>query len=191
MGAVQRCRERRLLRRIRAGDTRAANRLIDQHYEWLYRWLLHLCQDPERASDLTQETFAKVWQGRHGFQSRSSLRTWMHCIAYNTYVSDGRRRAADAGTLPDTLASPPPDDVVLQRCAMSEALAQLPPIHRHVIILHYTQGFTCAEVGDILGVPRSTVLSRLHAARIKLREALGEGSHMKGEERNAEAAASR
>lgn len=191
MGALQRWREMRLVHRIRAGDRRAANALIDEHYEWIYRWLLHLCQDPERASDLTQEAFAKVWQGLHGFQSRSSLRTWMHCIAYNTYVSDRRGRAANTGPLPETLASPPSDEVVLLRCTMSEALAQLPAIHRHVIVLHYTQGFTCAEVGDMLGVPRSTVLSRLHAARLKLREALGEGACAKGEDRNAEAAASR
>ena len=167
-------RERQLLRRIRDGNRDAANQLVDEHYEGVYRWLLTLCHHPERAADLTQETFLQVWEDLSGFQGHSSLKTWIHRIAYHTYLRSQRRSQPEPAPLPGNPEPPSFTETVLTRCLVEEALGELSAKHRQVVLLHYWQGFTCAEIADILAVPLGTVLSRLHTARDRLRELLAD-----------------
>ena len=84
MSVLRQWRERQLLKRIRSGDGRAANQLVDAHYEPVYRWLLHLCRHREHAADLTQETFVQVWDGLDGFRGQASLKTWISTASLTT-----------------------------------------------------------------------------------------------------------
>jgi len=174
MGPVSRWREQRRLKRIAGGDRAAADQLVDEHYEGAYRWMLYLCRDREAAADLTQETFLQVWQGLDGFGGFSSLRTWIHRIAYYTYLRAERGSPPRSAPLPDALNGGGLTDAVLTRCALEDALAQLPQKQRQVVALHYLQGFTSAEIAEVLEIPAGTVLSRLHTARERLRGLLAD-----------------
>ena len=174
MEFMRRWRDQRLLRRIRSGDREAANRLVDEHYEAVYRWLLHLCRDAEQAADLTQETYCLVWDGIGGFEGRSSLKTWIHRIAYHAYLQRKRTSRPAGELLPESRDEHSLTEVVLSRSVVADALAQLPEKHRGVVLLHYMQGLTTAEIAAVLDIPTGTVLSRLHNAREKLRDLLAE-----------------
>ena len=182
MRALRRWGERQLLRRIRSGDREAANQLVDTHYQAVYRWLLHLCRDPEAAADLTQETFLQVWAGLDGFQGRSSLKTWIHRIAYHAYLRAQRNRGPDSAPLREAVSDPAPTEEVLARCAVEQVLTQLPEGQQQAVVLHYLHGLTSAEIGEVLDVPMGTVLSRLHTARGRLRELLADESSPSAQE---------
>ncbi len=178
MGLVRRWRERQLLQRIRSGDRQAADQLVDEHYQSVYRWVLHLCRHREHAADLTQETFVQVWDGLDGFRGQASLQTWIHRIAYHTYLRTERNPTPEPQPLsevPDT-AGPDIVQVALTRHLVHEALARLPEKQRDVVVLHYLHGLTAAEVAEVLQIPTGTVLSRLHASRGKLCELLSDES---------------
>ena len=86
--------DRELLDGIRAGRRDACAALIHDHYRAIYRFLLHLTRGEAEAEDLTQETFATVWEKISSFAGRSSLRTWLHRIAYGKFV-DARGLVVD------------------------------------------------------------------------------------------------
>ena len=182
MRGLQRWRERRLRQRLRRGDRAAAERLADGHYESAYRWLLHLCGDRELAADLTQETFLQVWRGLDGFEGRSSLKTWIHRIAYTTYLRARERALPQTAPLAEAAQTPGPSGAVINRCALEDALRQLPPQQRETVLLHYLQGLKIREIAEVLEIPEGTVLSRLHHARLRLREALSDEEPVPHEE---------
>ena len=85
--------ERRLLEAVRVGSREAAEAVVHRHHAGVYRFLLHLTRDPDRAEDLTQETFTSAWRRLGGFAGRSGLGTWLHRIAFAKFVDAQRRRA--------------------------------------------------------------------------------------------------
>ena len=195
MGVLRQWRERLLVKRIRSGDRQAAEQLVAEHYQGVYRWVLHLCRHREHAADLTQETFVQVWDGLDGFRGQASLRTWIHRIAYHTYLRTQRNPTPEPQPLcavPDIagpdIAGPDIAEVALTRHLVHEALARLPEKQRDVVVLHYLHGFTAAEVGEVLQIPTGTVLSRLHASRASLRELLSDESSSSEQEVQADVA---
>ncbi len=190
MGVLRQWRERLLVKRIRSGDRQAAEQFVDEHYQNVYRWLLHLCRHREHAADLTQETFVQVWDGLDGFRGQASLRTWIHRIAYHTYLRTQRNPTPEPQPLsavPD-IAGQDIVQVALTRHLVHEALARLPEKQRGVVVLHYLHGFTAAEVAEVLQIPTGTVLSRLHTSRARLRQLLSDESSSSEQEVRTDAA---
>src|SRR5258708_4802953 len=74
--------EARLLEQIRAGDSEAGRQFVREQYGSIYRYLLSLTGQPDRAADLTQETFLEGWRCLGSFQGRGSLRSWLYRIAH-------------------------------------------------------------------------------------------------------------
>ncbi len=79
-----------LVESARRGDKAAANQLIELFYERIYAFLRRLAAHDADAADLTQRTFARVWQALPTFAGRSSFSSWIHGIAHHVYV-DWRR----------------------------------------------------------------------------------------------------
>src|SRR5690348_196162 len=79
-----------LVKRIRQGERVASVDLVDLFYERIYAFLRRLCGNQTEAADLTQRTFGRVWEALPSFGGRSSVGSWIHSIAYHTYV-DWRR----------------------------------------------------------------------------------------------------
>lgn len=169
--------------RVQAGDSQALAALIDRWRGPLYAFLWRRAGDG--ADDLFQESWIRVTRARDRFDPELRFSTWLFQIANNLCRDrwrrqDARRRALDALreenlTSGNTAAPPPalPSDRQLER-----RLAELPERMREILVLRYYQDLGEAEIADVLGIPRGTVKSRLHAAVRAARKLLkGEDGH--------------
>ena len=120
----------------------------------------------------------QVWDGLDGFRGQASLKTWIHRVAYHTYLRTQRNPTPEPQPLSEVPDIAGPDMVqgALTRHLVHEALARLPEKQRDVVVLHYLHGLTAAEVAEVLQIPTGTVLSRLHTSRATLRELLSDES---------------
>ena len=160
--------------------------LHDAHAKAVYRFLLRLTfGERQAAEDLTQETMLRAWRKIDGLNTDiSTLRPWLLTVARRVAIDAGRAKQArptEIGAI-DLAVLPSSDDAIdrmLGAEIIGQALAQLTPEHRSVIIEVYYGGRSAAEAGEILGIPTGTVKSRTyHALRI-LRAVLGSRSALR------------
>jgi RNA polymerase sigma-70 factor (ECF subfamily) len=167
------------LESARSGDREAMARIVDRHYDAVYRFCARRV-GPELAQDAAQETFLSAQKRLKSFGGNAALSTWLFGIAHNHCRNLARRRnkviAADVPFRErDADRSPGADDperAIVDREALRAALADLSQDHRDVVILHEVEGMTYQEAAQVLGVPEGTVKSRLHHAFLHLRRAL-------------------
>ena len=169
-----------LVERARCGDGSAATELISLFYERIYAFLRRLTANDADAADLTQRTFARVWQALPTFAGRSSVSSWIHSIAYHAYV-DWRR--AGRHTEPRSnewwatrpTAESQPDEIVAHTdmaATVYGTVHELEPDLRDTVQLHYYQDLTLQETADAMGVATSTVKYRLRQALAELHKQL-------------------
>ena len=130
----------------------------------------------EDAEDAVQEGFLRAYQALDRFDPGQTFGAWLNRIVANAALDLARRkkvRAADelSESIPTTFRDPAESGELRERLAA--ALALLLPRARAVIVLHDVEGFTHAEIGEMLGIPGGTARSDLHHARQKLRVVLG------------------
>jgi RNA polymerase sigma-70 factor, ECF subfamily len=177
--------EASLLARAQAGDVGAFEQLSGAYADRLYMLLLRLLGDRGEAEDVAQEVMLRAWQAISRFQGRSSYFTWLYRIAVNEANRALERRARRPASAPigaDELRLPasPTDDPVRQaenkelRAAIAAALAQLPPPLRTAIVLRDVEGLSTQEAAEIAGIGQAAFKSRLHQARLRVREAVGD-----------------
>jgi RNA polymerase sigma-70 factor (ECF subfamily) len=173
-----------LARRILRGDESAFGRLVALHHKAVYRTLRHLCRDAHWAEDLTQQTFLSAWRHLPGYRGESSLKVWLHRIAYRQFIDWWRRRQAQAVAQAGLVsqAEPPPasgplDGLIAdeRRRILLRAVDRLDEASREVVVLHYLQGLSFREVAQVLGQPAGTVKSRVSVALGRLRGVLERG----------------
>jgi RNA polymerase sigma-70 factor, ECF subfamily len=169
-----------LVEKARCGDRAAATELISLFYERIYAFLRRLTANDADAADLTQRTFARVWQALPTFAGRSSVSSWIHSIAYHAYV-DWRR--ADRHTEPRSnqwwatrpTAESQPDEILAHTdmaATVYGAVHELEPDLRDTVQLHYYQDLTLQETADAMDVATSTVKYRLRQALAELQRKL-------------------
>lgn len=179
-----------LLAAHRKGEPNALEELLLAAEPRLMSLCFRMSRDPQSARDLCQDALVKIIQGLPGFSGRSRLSTWMIRIAMNVCLTDRRRQklrrmpSLDApipGRDPESHAGDrrqgarelSPNARVEQGeelRRLSEALAQIDPEQRALLILRDAQGLDYADIGEVLGVPVGTVKSRLFRARVALRQ---------------------
>ena len=129
-------------------------------------------QLPQRADreDAVQETIRKAWEKRDALRDERLLQTWIIRILLNECHDIRARisRSLPTEELPDLLTPPP------EHNALTDALARLDDMHRMPILLHYIEGYSIEEVGQMLQIPVGTVKSRLARGRTRLRALLDE-----------------
>ena len=164
-----------LIARIAAGDKRAMQALYRRHHVRLYRVVLRFVRDRQLAEDLVSEAFLDVWRGASTFAARSAASTWLMAIARFKALSALRRRG-DA-QLDDSTAAATADrgddpEVTIRRKQQGEilrdCLTRLSPDHRETIDLVYYHGMGIGQVAEIVGIPESTVKTRIFHARKQL-----------------------
>lgn len=162
--------------------------LLNTIYAGAYR----LTQDPTTAEDLTQETFLKAYAAFHQFEPGTNIKAWLFKILQNTFISQYRKEkkvpyqtsvddleewelsaleASSESVLPSAemqALRSMPDTVVVN------ALKQLPDEFRIPVYLADAEGFSYAEIAEILDIPMGTVMSRIHRARVRLRALLAD-----------------
>jgi RNA polymerase sigma-70 factor (ECF subfamily) len=171
-----------LMVRVQAGDSEALAALIDRYRGPLYAFLWRRAGDG--ADDLFQESWIRVSRARDRFDRSRRFSTWLFQIANNLCRDrwrrqDARRRAFDAlreeerAAGRDSAAPPelPADHGLIER------LDALPERLREVLVLRHYHELGEAEIAEVLGIPRGTVKSRLHAAVRAARALFEEETH--------------
>ncbi len=172
-----------LLRQIADGDEEALRQLYVEYRPRLRRYLWHqLDGDGHAVEEALQDIFLAVWRAASGYRGEAKVATWIfqiaHYVALRTRQAAARhgRSARDIEPHPSAGAGAPlsasPEDAVLGRLALDEALNRLSMKHRAVLQLIFQQGFTPEEAAHILDVPIGTVKSRVSYARRALQIAL-------------------
>ena len=165
------------------GDKRAFGELVERYQTRLLNFVYRTTGDRERAEDLVQETFIRVYRHLHRFDQGKKFSTWVYTIASNLAKNELRNRSRNPLVLFQTIKknwdsdSRPlewedntyrPDDLFRKRHLKSmveSAVDQLPEHHRTVFILREMEGKTYEEIADITGANLGTVKSRLNRAR--------------------------
>lgn len=151
----------------------------------LYAAALRLTGNHADAEDLVQETCANAFAGYRGFTQGTNLRAWLHRIQLNAYRSRYRARRVRPSEVPVSsveIAAPEgaatsrsAEEVALERMpdtVIRQALRRLPPHQRASVYLADVEGWSYAEIAQVMGVPLGTVMSRLHRGRGRLRTSL-------------------
>jgi RNA polymerase sigma-70 factor (ECF subfamily) len=159
------------------GDREAFETLVVRHDVGLRSLAFRLLDDPNEMDDVLQDVYAKAFISLNGFRHEAAVGTWLYRITYTTCIDRLRRRRRETAAHTALLATPrfdgpDPADVVIARDGLARALAELPPENRAAVLLIDREGFDYAAAAEVLGVPRGTVASRVHAARSVLRAAL-------------------
>lgn len=179
------------LEALRAGDKRVFAQMVDLYADKLYNLILKLLGDPRDAEDVLQETFISVYQNIGGFEGRSKLGTWLYRIAYNTAMMRLRKKRPETVSIDEPLllddgkevprqlhdwSALPEQELLTEEGLhhMEEAIRALPESLRSVFVLRDIEGLSTAETGEALGLTETAVKSRLHRARLFLRERLSE-----------------
>jgi RNA polymerase sigma-70 factor, ECF subfamily len=161
--------EQLLLHRVRSYDRSVAEKLIDEFYSRIYRFVYSICHNRETARDLTQETFYRFWQKLDSYQNRCRLITWLFQIAYHAFLDDVKRKKSHGEQISvyEIELSVPAQESGED---LARLLKELPEEQRNVIILFYYEDLSIKQIAKILEIPPGTVKSRLHNAKAKLKD---------------------
>lgn len=184
-GRTSREEEQRLLLQAREGDPRAVRRLLERLSPPIYRFGRSFCRDSDDAEDVMQEVLVSLVRSLPSIRGDSSLTTWAYTVARRACQRQRRRAsrsvptAFESGEEPrqEPLAGPSHDPALelerreLER-ALREAIRALPPAYREAVILRDLEGLSAREAARILGVTERALKSRLHRARLSLRDVL-------------------
>ena len=159
-------------------DAALMRALHDEHAAPLWAYVVSLTGDRAAAQDVVQETLLRAWRTPPDLDpAAGSVRAWLFTVARRLVVDEWRRGRARPETLTDVVperALHDDGDHVVQAWVVAQALRQLTPEHREVLVHCYYRGCSVAEAAEILGVPPGTVKSRTHYALQRLRLALQE-----------------
>lgn len=176
-----------LLERVRGGDEQALSALLERYQAQIYRFGLSMCRDPEDARDVLQDTLFAMAKGVRDFRGASSLSTWLFAVARSFCIKKRRRSrfapaqehsldgAAGREALQVADEARSPQEALEGKqleAALEEAITALEPKYREVLLLRDVEGLTAPEVAEVVGISVQAVKSRLHRARLRVREAL-------------------
>jgi RNA polymerase sigma-70 factor (ECF subfamily) len=167
--------ERALVESAKRGSKAAFETLYRNHVGKVYGLCLRMTAHRATAEDCTQEAFIQAWRSLPAFESRSAFGTWLHRIAVNAVLAQGRRRSERLGTS----GSAEDEAVALPDPSVSDAgtvldleagLRLLPAGARRALVLVGLYGYSHEEAAELLGVAVGTCKSQVHRARQLLGE---------------------
>jgi RNA polymerase sigma-70 factor, ECF subfamily len=176
---MARAQDAQLIKRMADEDQAALRGLYTRHQARVFRFLLRLVRQHAIAEELTNEVFMEAWRNAASFEGKSSAATWLLSIAHHRAVSALRRHReecwneeeaaeiADAKDDPEVELQKTDKAAILRRCLETLSLE-----HREVIDLVYYHEMSIGEVSSIVGIPESTVKTRVFYARKRLSELL-------------------
>src|SRR3954469_948302 len=175
--AAQATTDEMLLERISDSDRNAMHTLYARHNVRVYRFILRIVRDASMAEDLVSQVFLDVWRTARQFEGRSQVSTWLLSIARFKALTGLRQRRhedidqddmleiADDADTPEASLDRSTTSAILRAC-----VAKLSPAHREIINLVYYHEKSVEEAGEIIGIPQSTVKTRMFYARKQLAE---------------------
>ena len=181
-----------LVQRAQRGDREAFRTLVERYQAKVAALAMGMLRSREDALDVVQEAFTKAYQGIGRFKGQAGFYTWVYRIALNLCIDRQRResrmpevplepaaRPDDGGLAPERAVTDGDQPFERARDAqigqrLREAISELTPEHRAVILLREVEGLSYEEISQALDCPKGTVMSRLHYARRQLQTRLRE-----------------
>jgi RNA polymerase sigma-70 factor (ECF subfamily) len=155
--------ERAWIRGAQDGSVADLEALFRHHWPRAYRAAYLVVHDAAAAEDIAQESFLAAVRNLGRFDRKRPFGPWLHRIVVNRAIDWSRARALrrEVGDTPLGIAAAPPAPDAPHSQALAEALAELSPEHRAVIVLRHLLHYTPGEIAELLDLPRGTVNSRL------------------------------
>ncbi|MCR4316414.1 MAG: sigma-70 family RNA polymerase sigma factor [Planctomycetes bacterium] len=180
--------EAHLIKSARKGERSSFGKLVDIYQDRIFRLIYRMTSHAEDARDLTQDTFIKAYKGLASYKGDSKFSTWLYRIAVNTTISHLRKAisrmparslvVSDGESGPVELedhSSETPLSIIERDetgRAIQTAIGSLAEDYRAAIVLRDVEGLSYDEIATLLNVPVGTVRSRIHRARLALKDKL-------------------
>lgn len=166
------------LDRATRGDRTALSQLLQQHYDFVYKYLLKITLNPSMAEDLTQDTMIRCIEKINLYNAKSKFSSWLITIATRLMIDQARRRKREKKWQEEQQVQ-----ALRQMQWHAESrnedwpdvlntLAEMPEESRIPVILKHYYGYTYEEIGQILAIAEGTAKSRVHNALKHLRKEL-------------------
>jgi RNA polymerase sigma-70 factor (ECF subfamily) len=156
--------------------------LFDEFSAPIFNYVLRMVGDPDRAADITQDTFIKAYRKLDTVTEASSTRSWLYRIATNTAIDDMRRRrnvttmSDDQPTFANRADTGPGPEAQVMAATLDErvqrALLTLRPNHRQCLLLSDLDDMSAHQIGEVMGLSYGAVRTLLCRARGEMRRAL-------------------
>ncbi len=171
-----------LVRGLRRRDPELLDSLIEQYQYRLFRYLVYLTGNTQTAEDLFQETWIRVLDRGHQYDGRARFETWLFTIARNLVLDLHRRKKPESlealtegESRPMEFAAPDamPDDIFSRKedeAQVRASVQRLPAVFREVLLLRFQEEMALEEITGVVGIPLSTVKSRLYRGLEALRK---------------------
>lgn len=167
------------------GNSEAFGQLVLKHQDRLYNTIVHVVGCRDEAEDVVQDAFVQAFVKLDTFRRNSAFYTWLYRIAFNTAISRRRRKRVTmsieqsreaTGDEPLDTDDGPSDRLLRQERVgqVQKAMSVLSDEHRAILVLREMEGCCYETISEILDLPIGTVRSRLHRARLQLRDELKE-----------------
>ncbi len=172
------------IEQVLGGNVSAYRQLVEKHQDLVYTIVKRIVNIEVEAEEVAQDVFVKAYQKLGSFQGESKFSTWLYRIAYNSAVSQTRKKkvefvAADEQMI-ENLTEENMQSSILglntdeQRKLISNALAVLPRTDNLIISLFYFHGKDTVEIAEIIGMSTSNVKVKLHRIRKRLLKEMNE-----------------
>jgi RNA polymerase sigma-70 factor (ECF subfamily) len=192
MSETDRTEEEFSLEALQNGDQAEYAKVVDAYSGYVYRLALKMVNNPQDAEDILQETFIKAYDAFPDFEGRSKISTWLYRIATNEALMFLRSKDPTPVSVeqpyPQEQESTPkpleivdwcclPEDEMLTdevRQYLSESVEELSDALKATFVLRDIEKLSTKEAAEVLGISESAVKTRLHRARMQLRESLSD-----------------
>ena len=180
--------DRHLIAEALTGRTASFGELVLRYQDRLYHVANRVMANPDDALDVVQDTFVNAYQSLASFKGDAEFFTWLYRIAFNTAISAKRKKRpavsldstagsdGEAGIDPEDKATDVSPHSAMERTederVLAAAIAKLSPEHRTVLLMKDIDGLKYEDIAAVMNVPIGTVRSRLHRARLELRNLL-------------------
>ncbi len=177
-----------LIKRFQQGDKTAFDTLFTRYQKRTYRLVRRFVNNPEDASDLTQDAFIRAYQGLSKFKSQSQFYSWLYRITVNICIDFLRKKArsevllyeSEESETPQMANIPDPHSVSPAKAAenkelraqIRKAIRRLPPKQRQIFILRHSDGLSLKDIAATVGRSDGTVKAHLLHAHRNLRKHL-------------------
>lgn len=173
-----------LIEQVKKGDAQAMDSLLARHEQKIYRFGLRMCGNEDDARDVLQETLLSAFKNLGSFRGDSQLSTYLFQVARSFCIKQRRRREGEPARLESMegaeVKAIPTDASSLDAKAHAREVGQLiqaamntlPEEHREALVLRDVEGLSAEEAADVVGIEVGALKSRLHRARVQLKQRL-------------------
>jgi RNA polymerase sigma-70 factor (ECF subfamily) len=173
-----------LIELVKKGDAKAMDQILARHENKIYRFGLRMCGNEDDARDVLQETLLAAFKNLGTFRGDSQISTWLYQVARSFCIKQRRRREGEPARLESMEGSEvkalATDSTALDSKAharevghvIQAAMNTLQEEHREALVLRDVEGLSAEEAADVVGIEVGALKSRLHRARIQLKQSL-------------------